>query len=267
MAQVFLSHKTQDKKLVLETQKYLSQCLISSWIDINDIRDGASLTPEILRAINECKYFVAFISHDYIRSNWCKEEIFQAKQLSIENKITIIPVLLCSKDDLHLNNVGDDVKYVIESLINRNKYINFDIYNQNKSNNEIIETISEHNKIKFSPINKFDIEGTYYQQIEFEIVGGTLPVDFLTSWKIDIEADFLNTKDQRNTNKPIMIGVNLLIKGKGPIWIYSYFTIQFKNICPVYIYDLNSNRYICVYDNNRDKLNNKIGTSLIYNKK
>jgi TIR domain len=100
MTQVFLNHKTEEKAIVLSVKNYLTRCLISSWLDSEEIQGGVKLSSSILAGIKTSPYFLAFISPRYARSNWCMRELEEAERYALDGKAVIIPVLLTPRDEL-----------------------------------------------------------------------------------------------------------------------------------------------------------------------
>jgi TIR domain len=100
MTQVFLDHKTEEKAIVLSVKNYLTRCLISSWLDSEEIQGGVKLSSSILAGIKTSPYFLAFISPRYARSNWCMRELEEAERYELDGKAVIIPVLLTPRDEL-----------------------------------------------------------------------------------------------------------------------------------------------------------------------
>lgn len=244
MKQVFLNHKTEDKTIVLAVHEHLTQCLISSWLDSEDIRGGEGLVSGIQSGIANSRYFLAFISPKYVRSSWCMHELQQAMTREIQGKTIIIPILLSPKEELEMNQLPPERKNFLEPILGGKKYITYDKYDKDKSNEEIAIEIGKHNKIRFYPITRKTVQGTEIQLIKFDI--STLPTNFLQEWNLNIESDFLG--DDGDQTKPLHKRKAIAFYGQGPGWLYSYLTLPFKNLCPVYVFNNRSEEYICVYD-------------------
>lgn len=251
MTQVFLNHKTEEKKIVLSVKHYLSQCLISGWLDSEDIPGGSKLNSEIIDNIAMSHYFIAFISRRYLGSNWCMHELEEAQRHALDDNVIIIPVLLDSKDNLELNRLDSSRKNMIESILQKYKYIQYDQYDTEESNRKIAYAIGKHNKIQFDPIIQRTIREYKLQLIQFQITAndGNLPTDFLSQWGINVEKNFLAHHDS-DKEKPLRTGKAIAFSGQGPNWLYVYLAVPFKNLCPIYIFNNRSEEYICVYDLN-----------------
>lgn len=62
----FLSHKSLDKKIVLDVERYLKRSLIETWIDMDGMQGGDTLSNKILEGINHSQVFIAFISENIL---------------------------------------------------------------------------------------------------------------------------------------------------------------------------------------------------------
>jgi hypothetical protein len=175
-------------------------------------------------------------------------ELAEAQSHARDGNLTIIPVLLDSRNEWKLEQLKPEHAAMLQSLLLRSAYIEYDHYDQAKSNKEIAKAIGSHNKIEFDPIVRKNIAGTELQLIQFRITAsdGNLPTDILRHWSISIENDFLACTD--GEEKPLENGLPIAFNGKGPGWLYAYLAIPFKNLSTVYIFNKPSNSYICVYD-------------------
>lgn len=248
MTQVFLNHKTEEKKIVLSVKEHLTDCLIKSWVDSDDMHGGVKLSTSILEGIATSRYFVAFISYRYVRSNWCMRELEEADRYALDNKVTIVPVLLNSRDELKLDELASPQRVLLDSILSRYKWIAYNEFDPIKSAIEIADAIGKHEGIKFAPVVRKTIGGVDLQLIQFQVIAnnGSLPTDMLCRWSLNIEPDFLAYAE--GDKKPLRAGKPVAISGKGPNWLYAYLTVPFKNLCPVYVFNQWSNEYICVYD-------------------
>jgi hypothetical protein len=253
MAQIFLNHKTEEKKIALVIKKYLSSCLISAWIDSEDIKGGSKLNASILGGIKTSRYFIALISHRYVRSNWCMHELEQAQHHALNGNVIIIPILLNSQEELKYEELSNEIVNILTSLLQIHKYIQYDQYDPNKSGAEIADAIGHYNKISFNPVKKKTIRGVTLQLIEFKITSMNnqnkphLPTNFLETWDLN-ETNFLEYHGNDTEDKPLRVGEPIAFSGAGPGWLYAYFAVQFKNLCPFYVYNSVTKEYVCAYD-------------------
>jgi hypothetical protein len=248
MTQAFLNHKTEEKNIVLSVKDYLARCLINAWLDAKDMHGGLKLTDSILQGIATSHYFIAFISQRYVRSDWCMRELEEAEGHALSGKAIIIPVLLDSYDELKLSELPPGRSTFLNSILSRYVRILYNRYDQEQSAREIASAIGRHEKIQFGPVVPKTVGGIELQLIHFEITapGGSLPTDILRGLDLNIERDFLAY--QAEDKKPLRAGKPVAFSGKGPNWLYAYLVVQFKNQCPVYVFNNLSSEYICVYD-------------------
>ncbi len=242
MARVFLSYKTQDRREVLYVKDFLAKSLISAWMDLTHLSGGQPIMGNVIKNIDESQYFVAFISYEYIRSKSCMIELKHAFDRKNYNGLFVIPVLLEENlDKLNLN--GDDVqdRHIIRNLLS-SLYVSYDNLRRDKGANEILKAISNEDGIIFSQIETRNIENTEIQIIKFDIQGGKLLPENLARLNLNIESDFIGD------GKPLSASRAVALNGRGPNWLYAHLSIQFKNLCSLYIYNNITNGYVCVYD-------------------
>lgn len=244
MPQAFLSHSSKDKKTVLQVAEYLEKCLIKVWIDEENIPGGGQLMQLISTGISKSKYFFLFVSDHYLHSDWCLDELDQVYPYFQKDSVVIIPVLLVTRDRLDWNGVPDKRRTVVESILTRVKYIEFDAYNLGASLEKVAEALWEHEAIKFSPVKTIHVDGAALQEIKYTIIPKTLPTDFLRTWDVDI-SEFISQND--SDNKPIRQGLPVAFFGISVNWLITFFTIPFKNRRSVFFYNQLSNEYICAY--------------------
>jgi hypothetical protein len=249
MPKAFLSHCSKDKKIVLEVMDYFERSLIKTWLDEEEIPGGGKLTEEIISGINDCKYFLPFISNYFIDSSWCMDELNVAYSSFQKEKNVIIPVLLTERGKLELDSLADGKKRFIQSLLQRTRYVEFDEHDVLKSLKRIADALWKNELVKFDPIEVITINDIDLQLINFQIEN--LPSDFLKFWDFDMN-DFIG---QRHGEQPVIKrNLPVAFNGKGPNWLFSYFTIPFKNLNDVFLYNNVSGDYICVYSLKRDWL-------------
>lgn len=123
MPKVFISYKSQHKDIAAPVQQFLYSNLIDTWLDSDALHTGDELTPDIRKAIKDRKYFIAFLSIQYLASDWCKEEIRLVRKLYEEDKKSkqISLVLLNKKEELEaVGNIH------VNALLNHVRIISFD---------------------------------------------------------------------------------------------------------------------------------------------
>lgn len=250
MASVFLSHKTEEKSIVIPVRDHLARCLVSTWLDSAEMYGGTKLNSGFLEGIATRRYFMAFVSHRYVRSDWCMHELEEFERHARGGEIIIIPVLLDSRDELKLDELPRDRAIRIESMLERYVAVRFDQYDPAKSTKEIAAAIGRHEGLQFHPVERVVVQGEELQLIRFQITtgDGMLPTGFLRAWDVNIE-QFVAC--QEGEDRPIRGGSPVALNGKGPAWLYASLATPFKNLCPVYVFNSPSGEYICVYDSSK----------------
>lgn len=87
---VFINHRGPDVKKDLASHLYhrLRSHGLSVFLDIEELRGGDSLTPQIEGAIKTASVHIAIFSPGYADSSWCLNELV----LMLESEKTILPV-------------------------------------------------------------------------------------------------------------------------------------------------------------------------------
>ena len=60
--------------------------------DDKKLEQGAFITPELMKAIEESKYAITILSKNYAFSRWCLDELAKIVECMKETKLTILPV-------------------------------------------------------------------------------------------------------------------------------------------------------------------------------
>lgn len=242
MPQAFFSHSSKDKTLVLKVAEHLNRSLIKTWVDQAQMPGGSSLPEKIASGIRQSKYFLAFISQDYIDSKWCMDELKQVYPLLVKNDVKIIPVLLTARDKLDLTKLVQ--KDFLENLLGGTIFVEFDSYREQEGLDKIANALWQNEFIRIDPVKIITAGGVELQEIKFTLQIKTLPSDFLQTWGFDIE-DFVAMES--DDPKPIRFGLPVLFSGISINWLITYLTIPLKNRRTIFIYNNFSKDYICVY--------------------
>lgn len=255
MPKVFISYKSQKKQLVNSIANYFTNSFIDVWLDSEELHTGDELTPQIREAIRRHKYFMAFLSVDYLDSAYCKEELRLVKSLydDANNSKKICLVLLNSKAELeeigniHVNDLLNKVRFFsLADFISENG-----IVDDKKLANALLKEIWGNEDLEILPIRNWKYDDLWLQEIPFKITktqngGPQLPINFLESWDFNlVNFACFDLSD----NKPIKYDSSILISGKGPIWLYVYLAIPFANKRNVFVMSKFEERecFICVY--------------------
>ena len=68
MARVFLSHSSKDKPFVRELHRRLVRDGVTCFFDEESIEWGANFVTKLEQGIDECEFFVAILSPDFVQS-------------------------------------------------------------------------------------------------------------------------------------------------------------------------------------------------------
>lgn len=91
-ASTFLSHSSEDKKLVTAVANELGKYGVIPWLDTNELRTGMSLQKALKKSIDKQMTFTIFLSKDALKSSWVEEELLIALN-RVEDE-HILPVYL-----------------------------------------------------------------------------------------------------------------------------------------------------------------------------
>ena len=92
--EVFLSFRGEDTRKGFTSHLYaaLEERGIYTFRDDKELEVGKSISPELLKAIEESRFAIVILSEDYASSTWCLDEL--AKIISCSNKtgMIVLPV-------------------------------------------------------------------------------------------------------------------------------------------------------------------------------
>ena len=91
---VFLSFRGEDTRNNLTDHLYfaLEQKGILTFRDDEKLERGKSISPELLKAIEESRFAIIVLSPNYAFSRWCLIELAKIVECMKQNKLTILPV-------------------------------------------------------------------------------------------------------------------------------------------------------------------------------
>ena len=100
---IFLSYSHMHSSNQRDVLQRLGQLkFLQCWVDNNDLGLGEGWQEKIKDSVEECKFFVALLTRDYLKSSWCAQELVRA--LKGKKNIT----LLKCKENFTLENINDD---------------------------------------------------------------------------------------------------------------------------------------------------------------
>jgi tetratricopeptide (TPR) repeat protein len=97
MSHIFISHTSKDDAFVQELREALESQGLDLWVDSRRLAGGDELEPEIEKAIEQARHFIAVISTNTINSPWVRKEIQKAlevKETRTDEDYRVIPLLL-----------------------------------------------------------------------------------------------------------------------------------------------------------------------------
>ncbi|KAL1217627.1 ROOT HAIR DEFECTIVE 3-like protein 1 [Cardamine amara subsp. amara] len=91
---VFLSFSGRDTRRCFISFFYKELCLcnIRTFKDDKELQSGESISPELIRAIEESRFAVVVVSENYTASPWCLEELVKIMELENKGFINVMPI-------------------------------------------------------------------------------------------------------------------------------------------------------------------------------
>ena len=91
---VFLSFRGEDTRHNFMDHLYnaLNKEGINTFRDDKNLEKGGSISPELLKAIEESRFAVVILSKDYASSPWCLDELVKIIDCEKDTGMTVLPV-------------------------------------------------------------------------------------------------------------------------------------------------------------------------------
>ena len=91
---VFLSFRGEDTRNSFTDHLYvaLKQKGIVIFRDKENLERGKSISPELLKAIEESRFVIVILSRNYASSTWCLDELVKIMECMKEMKTTVFPI-------------------------------------------------------------------------------------------------------------------------------------------------------------------------------
>uniref|UniRef100_A0A7N2MG33 TIR domain-containing protein n=2 Tax=Quercus lobata TaxID=97700 RepID=A0A7N2MG33_QUELO len=91
---VFLSFKGKDTRNSFTHHLYvaLQRLGIFTFRDNEKLERGKSISPELLKAIEESRFAIVILSRNYASSTWCLDELTKIIQCMKEKEMTVLPI-------------------------------------------------------------------------------------------------------------------------------------------------------------------------------
>lgn len=103
---VFISHSSKDKELILQVIADLQNNGISYWVDHEQIQFGDNITNKIEDGLQGSKYILVALSKNLGKSNWCRAEYgpILNREYNMNSEKKVIPINLdnCSDEEIPL---------------------------------------------------------------------------------------------------------------------------------------------------------------------
>ena len=91
---VFLSFRGKDTRNNFTDHLYvaLKQKGIFTFRDEEKLETGKSISPELMKAIEESRFAIVILSRNYASSTWCLDELVKITGCMKEMKMTVLPI-------------------------------------------------------------------------------------------------------------------------------------------------------------------------------
>ena len=91
---VFLSFRGEDTRKNFTDHLYaaLQRKGIFTFRDEEELERGESISPTLLKAIEESRFAIIILSKNYVSSSWCMEELAKMVRCRKETGLTILPI-------------------------------------------------------------------------------------------------------------------------------------------------------------------------------
>ena len=91
---VFLSFRGEDTRNNFTDHLYaaLQRKGIVTFRDEEGLEKGESISPALLKAIEESRFAIIILSKNYVSSSWCMEELAKMVRCRKETGLTILPI-------------------------------------------------------------------------------------------------------------------------------------------------------------------------------
>jgi hypothetical protein len=92
---IFISHSSRDKPAALHLATTLNFCAVDVWFDDWELEVGKSLTDELAKAMDSCRYIAILITENYNKTVWTKTEYKKAlAREQSEGRTVMLPLIV-----------------------------------------------------------------------------------------------------------------------------------------------------------------------------
>ena len=144
MTNIFLSHSTHDKELVIKFDLVLNQMGIETFRDDKSIGYGENIPSHIYKKIKKSSHFFYFISKSSLQSRWVNSEVTTASMLEKDKDYEFIVPILIDNIDIPVSVINKKTADFRDHILDELK-----IFNIIKSLNNT-ESIQNESKLKLN---------------------------------------------------------------------------------------------------------------------
>ena len=232
---------------------YLERCFIECWLDIANLRAGASLNQAFYDAIRDYPIFIPLISEQYLGSSICRLEFDYAHEQQVRGRCRVIPLTLGDRQQI-LEKARQMRWHEMERTLESAACVQLDA-DRTSAYKRVAEEIQTGALLKFYPLEYLEFQGVKLQRIDFEAKENIVFEDF-TNFSLNF-SKFMQKSP--NDDKPIKPDWPVAIFQKSAGFLMPYLAMPFANKFKVYMYHHKWNRYLCVH---APGANQEIGTFL-----
>jgi len=109
---LFFSYSRKNEEFVMKFYHYLKSEGFKVWMDYQNLKPGDSLLEELNKALIESSkngHILLFISKDYLESSWCNKEMEIALNLGINEKASILPIIIDEDLDMSKSSILSNI--------------------------------------------------------------------------------------------------------------------------------------------------------------
>lgn len=110
--QIFISHASVDKVEIEKIVPFLNAINVNVWVDKYNINVGDSIEKKVFEGIDNSNAVIFWITKDFLKSSWCKEEMEQFINRAYDEDVLIISVIDVDVDIEELPENLKGIKYI-----------------------------------------------------------------------------------------------------------------------------------------------------------
>lgn len=110
--QIFISHASVNKPEIEKIIPFLNAINMNVWVDKYNINVGDSIEKKVFEGIDNSNAVIFWITKDFLKSPWCKEEMDHFIDRAINEDVLIISVIDVDVGMEELSEKLKDIKYI-----------------------------------------------------------------------------------------------------------------------------------------------------------